>query len=106
MTGEYVTGWIRRGPSGVIGTNKKDGQEAAGCVLADAEAGMLNAPTTDGDIADLLEERGAEAVDWDGWQRIDEHELQLGTDSGRPRVKLARWEELRGAARGAPAKRG
>ena len=44
VTGEYVTGWIRRGPSGVIGTNKKDGQEAASSLLEDAEAGLLNAP--------------------------------------------------------------
>jgi ferredoxin--NADP+ reductase len=105
VTGEYVTGWIRRGPSGVIGTNKKDGQEAAGCVLADAEAGTLNEPANEDDIADLLAERGAEPVDWDAWKRIDEHELQAGTESGRPRVKLARYEELLGAARGEVAKR-
>src|SRR4051812_6073232 len=75
VTGEYVTGWIRRGPSGVIGTNKKDGQEAAGSVLADAEAGVLNEPSSDQDIADLLAERGVEAVSWAGWERIDEHEV-------------------------------
>src|SRR2546423_3529481 len=105
VTGEYVTGWIRRGPSGVIGTNKKDGQEASGSVLADAEARLLDTPEDDTDIADLLVERGAEAVDWDGWQRIDEHEQKLGTESGRPRVKLARYEELLGVARREPAKR-
>jgi ferredoxin--NADP+ reductase len=103
VTGEYVTGWIRRGPSGVIGTNKKDGQEAAGCVLADAEAGVLNEPADEGDIADLLAERGVEPVDWEGWQRIDEHERGLGADSGRPRVKLSRYEELLDAARAAAA---
>src|SRR3954469_6836367 len=54
VTGEYVTGWIRRGPSGVIGTNKKDGQEAASSLLADHEAGALNEPSSDHDIADLL----------------------------------------------------
>jgi ferredoxin--NADP+ reductase len=95
-----VTGWIRRGPSGVIGTNKKDGQEAAGSVLADAEAGVLNAPPRDDDILELLEERGAEPVDWEGWGRIDEQEVKAGEESGRPRVKLARYEELLGAARG------
>jgi ferredoxin--NADP+ reductase len=87
----------------VIGTNKKDGQEAAGSVLADAEAGMLNAPPNDEDIAELLAERGVEPVDWDGWKRIDEHEVQAGTDSGRPRVKLSRYEELLDAARAAAA---
>ena len=66
VTGEYVTGWIRRGPSGVIGTNKKDGQEAASSLLEDAEAGLLNEPVNDGDIADLLAERGVEPISWAG----------------------------------------
>jgi ferredoxin/flavodoxin---NADP+ reductase len=99
VTGEYVTGWIRRGPSGVIGTNKKDGQEAASSLLEDAEAGLLNDPPNGGDVADLLADRGVEAVTWEGWQRIDEHEQELGAGV-RPRVKLTRYELLHGAARG------
>ena len=99
LTGEYVTGWIRRGPSGVIGTNKKDGQEAATSLMEDAEAGLLNAPVNDGDIADLLAERGVEPVSWQGWERIDAHEQELGAGV-RPRVKLTRYEALHGAARG------
>ena len=98
VTGEYVTGWIRRGPSGVIGTNKKDGQEAASSLLEDAEAGLLNTPSNDGDIADLLAERGVEPISWEGWQRIDAHEQELGAGT-RPRVKLTRYELLHGAAR-------
>jgi ferredoxin--NADP+ reductase len=104
LTGEYVTGWIRRGPSGVIGTNKKDGKEAATSLLEDAGAGILEAPATDEDIADLLAERGVDAVSWEGWERIDEHEQRLGSESGRPRVKLTRYEHLHGAARGQPVK--
>src|ERR671931_1144988 len=65
VTGEYVTGWIRRGPSGVIGTNKKDGQEAASSLLQDAEAGFLNDPANGGDIADLLADRGVDLVTWE-----------------------------------------
>jgi ferredoxin--NADP+ reductase len=99
VTGEYVTGWIRRGPTGVIGTNKKDGQEAAASLLEDAEAGLLNEPAGGGDIAELLAERGVEFVTWEGWQRIDEHEQELG-GGVRPRVKLTRYEHLHGAARG------
>jgi ferredoxin/flavodoxin---NADP+ reductase len=99
LTGEYVTGWIRRGPSGVIGTNKKDGQEAATTLLEDAEAGLLNEPVNDGDIADLLAERGVEPVGWEGWERIDAREQELGAGV-RPRVKLTRYEQLHGAARG------
>jgi ferredoxin--NADP+ reductase len=104
LTGEYVTGWIRRGPTGVIGTNKKDGQEAATSLLDDAEAGILDEPATDADIADLLGERGVDAVSWQGWERIDEHEKHLGSESGRPRVKLTRYEHLHGAARGQAVK--
>jgi ferredoxin/flavodoxin---NADP+ reductase len=98
VTGEYVTGWIRRGPSGVIGTNKKDGQEAASSLLEDTEAGLLNEPVSDGDIADLLAERGVEPISWEGWGRIDAHEQDLGAGT-RPRVKLTRYELLHGAAR-------
>jgi ferredoxin/flavodoxin---NADP+ reductase len=99
VTGEYVTGWIRRGPSGVIGTNKKDGQEAASSLLEDAEAGLVNDPVNGGDIADLLAERGVEPISWEGWERIDTHEQELGGET-RPRVKLTRYELLHGAARG------
>jgi len=98
VTGEYVTGWIRRGPSGVIGTNKKDGQEAASSLLEDADAGLLNEPSADADIADLLADRGVDAVSWEGWGRIDAHEQELGAGT-RPRVKLTRYELLHGAAR-------
>jgi ferredoxin--NADP+ reductase len=98
VTGEYVTGWIRRGPSGVIGTNKKDGQEAATSLLEDADAGLLNQPPNDGDIAELLTERDVEFVSWSGWERIDAHEQDLGAGV-RPRVKLTRYELLHGAAR-------
>jgi ferredoxin--NADP+ reductase len=94
-----VTGWIRRGPSGVIGTNKKDGQEAASSLLEDGEAGLLNEPSNAGDLADLLTERGVDFIGWQGWERIDTHEQELG-EGKRPRVKLTRYELLHGAARG------
>jgi ferredoxin--NADP+ reductase len=85
----------------VIGTNKKDGQEAASSLLADAGAGLLNQPVDDGDIALLLAERGVEPISWEGWERIDAHEQDLGAGL-RPRVKLTRYELLHGAARGKP----
>jgi ferredoxin/flavodoxin---NADP+ reductase len=100
VTGEYVTGWIRRGPSGVIGTNKKDGQEAANSLLADYEAGVLEAPTVGDDIHALLTEREVDFVSWDGWERIDEHEVAAGSPHGRPRVKLTSYDLLHGTARG------
>jgi ferredoxin/flavodoxin---NADP+ reductase len=99
LTGEYVTGWIRRGPTGVIGTNKKCGQEAADSLLADARAERLQSPTEIGPIAELLAQRGIEPVDWQGWNRIDARELSLGTSSGRPRVKITDYNLLHAAAR-------
>jgi ferredoxin--NADP+ reductase len=99
LTGEYVTGWIRRGPTGVIGTNKKCGQEAAESLLEDARAGLLADPGAAEPIDELFAQRGVQPVDWAGWTRIDERELALGSESGRPRVKLTAYQELHDAAR-------
>ncbi len=88
----YVAGWIKRGPSGVIGTNKKDAAETVELLLADARAGKL---TSDGgDLAALLAERGIAFVDHAGWQAIDAAERAAGEPLGRPRVKLRTWESL------------
>jgi ferredoxin--NADP+ reductase len=97
--GEYVSGWIKRGPSGVIGTNKKDAQDTVHKILADAAAGRLNQPPRD-DIDELIAEKAVYAIDWSGWEAIDAAETAAGaaSDPGRPRVKLADWEALRAAA--------
>ena len=99
--GEYVTGWIKRGPSGVIGTNKKDSHDTVAKLLEDAAAGRLNAPAS-GDMEGLLRDRAEHLVEWDGWQAIDAAETAAGraSDPDRPRVKLADWEQLRQASRG------
>jgi ferredoxin--NADP+ reductase len=97
--GEYVAGWIKRGPSGVIGTNKKDAQDTVTKILEDAAAGRLNQPVAD-DIDAMLAEHAPQAVTWEGWQAIDAIETAAGaaSDPGRPRVKLTEWEALREAA--------
>ncbi len=92
IPGLYCAGWIKRGPSGVIGTNKKDAAETAAHVLEDAEAGLLE--PGQGDLAELLHERGLPYVDYEGWQAIDRHEQGLGAPHGRPRVKLHLWDDL------------
>ena len=97
--GLYVAGWIKRGPSGVIGTNKKDATETIGLLLEDAEAGKLP-PRSGGSLEELLAERGADAVLYAGWQAIDEAERGAGEPHGRPRIKLASWDALLAAARG------
>ena len=96
LPGEYVVGWIKRGPSGVIGTNKKDATDTVVKLVEDAEAGQLNeplAPERDGTEA-WLRARVPALVTWDGWQAIDRHETTLGEPHGRPRVKFVRVPEM------------
>ena len=96
--GVYCAGWIKRGPTGVIGTNKKDAAETVETLLEDAAAGRLE-PKPDATAVDaLLFERGVDVVEYDGWMAIDEAERTAGEKSGRPRVKLCSWDELLAAA--------
>jgi ferredoxin--NADP+ reductase len=99
--GEYAVGWIKRGPSGVIGTNKKDAADTVARIVQDA--GAYNAPAhPDGDaIAEWVLERAPDVVTWEGWQAIDAHEREQGEPHGRPRVKLVRLADLLAAGRGA-----
>jgi ferredoxin--NADP+ reductase len=96
--GTYVAGWIKRGPSGVIGTNKKDAAETVALLLDDARGGRLP-PRGDGTLEQLLEKRGVEAVQYGGWEEIDRTERGAGEPHGRPRIKLCSWDELLAAAR-------
>jgi ferredoxin--NADP+ reductase len=89
VPGLYCTGWIKRGPSGVIGTNKKDATETVSLLLADVESGALAAAGhTAAEVDALLDERGVTRIEYDGWTAIDTHERGRGTEQGRPRVKL------------------
>lgn len=99
--GEYAVGWIKRGPTGVIGTNKKDAADTVAKIVADAEHGALAEPDDPHaeSIEEWLAERAPDAVTWTGWQAIDQHERGLGEPHGRPRVKLVRLAELVAAAR-------
>jgi ferredoxin/flavodoxin---NADP+ reductase len=99
VPGLYCAGWIKRGPTGVIGTNKKDATETVELLLEDARAGLLPAPAAEGSIDDLLASRGVEVVTYEGWERIDAVERANGEEQGRPRVKLCAWADLLDAAR-------
>jgi ferredoxin--NADP+ reductase len=93
--GVYCAGWIKRGPTGVIGTNKKDATETVALLLQDARAGKLPPNETSAEAVDaLLDERGVRRVLYAGWISIDELERTAGERQGRPRVKLATWDEL------------
>ncbi|HUG64773.1 MAG TPA: FAD-dependent oxidoreductase [Gaiellaceae bacterium] len=98
VPGIYCAGWIKRGPTGVIGTNKKDATETVNHVLEDARAGRLP-PRGEGSIDALLADRGTEIVMYEGWEQIDAVERARGEAQGRPRVKLSSWDELLAAAR-------
>jgi ferredoxin--NADP+ reductase len=95
-TGEYAVGWIKRGPSGVIGTNKKCAADTVAALLDDRAGGRLNEPpAADGAAIEAwLRTRVPALVTWHGWQAIDEHERSVGAPAGRPRVKLVRIPEM------------
>jgi len=94
LPGLYVAGWAKRGPTGVIGTNKKDAEETVALMLQDV--GKSKA-TGSGDIAALLAQRGVKFIDWQGWKKIDAVEVNAGKAENRPRVKLVGLDEMRAA---------
>lgn len=97
--GEYVVGWIKRGPTGVIGTNKSDAKETVTTLLADLDS-LPRVPQPDpAAIVELLAQRGVPVITWQGWQAIDAAERALGVDGGRNRVKIADFDALLAAAK-------
>ncbi|OLZ71985.1 NADP oxidoreductase [Streptomyces sp. IMTB 2501] len=97
--GEYVAGWIKRGPTGVIGTNRPCAKETVASLLADAPA--LLARQVPEDPLAALRAAGIEPVQWSGWLAIERAEAALGARLGRSVVKLADWDALLTAARSA-----
>jgi len=96
--GEYTAGWIKRGPTGVIGTNKSDAAETVASLLADADS-LPPAPHRDPEAVDaLLSSRGVNVVTWDGWRAIEAAEAELGMSQGRAAVKIADRATLLAAA--------
>lgn len=100
VPGFYVAGWIKRGPTGIIGTNKKDAVATVASVLADREAGTLPTPERAGQFEALLAERGVVAVTTSGWDAIDAAERALGATRGRDRTTIHDRDDLLRAAAG------
>jgi ferredoxin/flavodoxin---NADP+ reductase len=94
----YVTGWIKRGPSGVIGTNKRCAKETVECLLEDVANGLIPAAGDRAGLVDLLARRAPDALGYHDWSRIDVAERLAGRGSGRPRVKFTDVDALRQAA--------
>jgi ferredoxin--NADP+ reductase len=94
--GEYTSGWIKRGPSGVIGTNKPDSVETASCMLEDlaGSATLRPAYPDAASVEQLVRERQPEAFTYADWLRLDEIEVARGKEQGRPRVKFTRVEDM------------
>jgi ferredoxin--NADP+ reductase len=94
--GEYVAGWIKRGPTGVIGTNKPDAAETVACMMEDHGQDRVLAPSAPGAgaVEQLVRERQTECVSYDDWRRLDELEIARGRPHGRPRVKFTRVKDM------------
>ena len=90
QVGEYTAGWIKRGPSGVIGTNKADAVETVKCMLEDYEAGNTLQPDnpSPGAIVNLLNDRQPDFFSYADWQQLNELEISNGEALGRPRLKF------------------
>jgi NADPH-dependent glutamate synthase beta subunit-like oxidoreductase len=101
--GEYVAGWIKRGPSGVVGHNKHDARETVASLLADAVEGRLMTQGPVGDLVEQLVARGADPVRLDDWRAIDAAEITLGATRGRARTTMHEREALMAAVRAAAA---
>ena len=94
VPGVYVTGWIKRGPVGLIGNTKSDAKETTDMLIADALAGRLTPRTATKDITEYLEAQGIPYTTWDGWHKLDAHERNLGSAEGRERKKVVEWDEM------------
>lgn len=95
IAGLYTTGWIKRGATGVIGTNKTDSGETVKCMIEDIEMGNTLRPefTSSESIKQLLEENH---ISYNDWLRVDSFEKEKGEELGRPRIKVSRLEEILG----------
>ena len=96
VPGVYVTGWIKRGPVGLIGNTKSDAKETIEMLLADYDAGKLPEPLhpDPSDIIAYLTDHDVDYTTWAGWHRLDNAERELGAPEGRERKKIVEWEDM------------
>ncbi|MEU4251100.1 FAD-dependent oxidoreductase [Amycolatopsis sp. NPDC026612] len=100
LPGVYVTGWIKRGPVGLIGHTKGDAAETIASLLSDADTLAAPKHAAPDAILDFLATRGIPFTNWDGWGRLDAHEKALGSAAGRERIKVVEREEMTRISRG------
>jgi len=97
LTGLYVTGWIKRGPTGVIGTNKRDSGETVALMIEDIKNNITFRPEnpTSDKIETLIKERNPEYVNYEDWLKIDKEEIKRGEKEGKPRVKFTNINDIK-----------
>lgn len=100
VPGVYATGWIKRGPVGLIGHTKSDAMETVRHVINDQGSWWQPVDPSEQGVLDLLTERGVAWTDLDGWHRLDEHEIALGAPAERARVKVVDRDEMVAVSRG------
>ena len=105
IPGIYSTGWIKRGPVGLIGSTKSDARETIGHLVDDAKAGKLERLAASSDegrekMIELLESRGVKYTTWQGWEILEEFEKALGAEQGRERVKVVERDTMTAISRG------
>jgi ferredoxin--NADP+ reductase len=105
VVGEYASGWIKRGPTGVIGTNKSDALETVHCMVEDLAKGAILHPSHPEPAAaeKLIRERQPDAVSYADWLRLNALEIARGQAVGRPRLKFTRVQEMLAALHDAQA---
>ncbi|MFJ2839566.1 pyridine nucleotide-disulfide oxidoreductase, partial [Nocardia sp. NPDC087230] len=94
LPGVYVTGWIKRGPVGLIGHTKGDANETVACLLEDRPTSTRPARPDPGAVLEFLAGAGIPFTTWAGWYRLDAHERALGAPEGRERVKVVERADM------------
>jgi ferredoxin/flavodoxin---NADP+ reductase len=96
LVGQYTAGWIKRGPTGVIGTNKPDAAETVAGMLEDlaGDIHLRPADPSPAGIERLVRERQPQVFSYQDWLRLDELEIARGRETGRPRVKFTRVKDM------------
>jgi NADPH-dependent glutamate synthase beta subunit-like oxidoreductase len=95
-----VCGWVKRGPTGIIGTNSMDADETVESIAQDAPSAPQRPAAGAAGLRQLLASRGVRAVDWGGWRRLDADEVQRGAAAGKPREKFVEVPSMLQAAAG------
>uniref|UniRef100_A0A2P2LFS7 NADPH:adrenodoxin oxidoreductase n=1 Tax=Rhizophora mucronata TaxID=61149 RepID=A0A2P2LFS7_RHIMU len=98
-SGLYVSGWLKRGPTGIIGTNLYCAEETVASIMQDHEQGMIASESSSpkpgrGGLLQLLDDRNVNFLPFSAWEKIDAEEKKLGNLKNKPRDKLATWEDL------------